>query len=592
MGLRINQNIAAFNAARNLDRTDKMLSRSLERLSSGYRINRAADDPAGLIISENLRAQVGGLAQAIRNSESATNLIKTAEAAMDETLTQLRSIRDLALDALNTGASDATARAADQTQIESAITTLNRIGNQTQFGTIYLLNGSSGVTGVTNDSNITFVTGTSSTQAGSYTVNITASATQGTFSTNDNLASGLRVQYRAGSSDKVIAAIGAGASVVFKGSLVSYTLGTSQMAITLTNGATGNSIAAILNANSSFASGFYAAISGSRLVVEGKYFGLGFAVSGDASGMSAMGVANGSTALWASTVHNSSAPKLYAAETLTFNGSTTVTISAQSTLSAAVTAINNAMSTANVDVRSSELTASAANGYAVKIYNTAYGSVTNQVVSSLTGARSNLYVGTTTEYMTGQDVAGTVGGESASGSGRTLTVSSGNPTGLQISVTGDTAPTGKVITVTNSSLRFQVGANTGQSVLQSIPDIRANKLGLTATGLLTSAASVSDINVSTVNGATDAIKLVDDAISTMTTLRGNLGSFQANTLESNINSLGVAKENLTAAESAIRDADFGVETVTFTRNQILLQAGTAILVQANAVPQAVLQLLA
>ncbi|MFQ6111260.1 MAG: hypothetical protein ACE5LX_04420, partial [Nitrospinota bacterium] len=369
-----------------------MLSRSLERLSSGYRINRAADDPAGLIISENLRAQVGGLAQAIRNSESATNLIKTAEAAMDETLTQLRSIRDLALDALNTGASDATARAADQTQIESAITTLNRIGNQTQFGTIYLLNGSSGVTGVSNDSDVTFVSGTSDTQAGSYTVNITQSATQGTFSTNDGVASGLRVHYRAGSGDKVIATVGAGASVVFKGSLVSFTLGTSQLAIQLTGGATGNSIAAILNNNTSFASGFYAAISGSRLVVEGKYFGLGFAISGDASGMSAMGVANGSTALWASTVHNSSAPKLYAAETLTFNSSTTVTIAAGSTLSAAVTSINNALSTANIDVRAAELTASAANGYAIKIYNTEYGNVTNQVLSNLSAGRTNLAI--------------------------------------------------------------------------------------------------------------------------------------------------------------------------------------------------------
>ncbi|MDP7662295.1 MAG: flagellin, partial [Nitrospinota bacterium] len=93
------------------------------------------------------------------------------------------------------------------------------------------------------------------------------------------------------------------------------------------------------------------------------------------------------------------------------------------------------------------------------------------------------------------------------------------------------------------------------------------------------------------DGANDALKLVDDAINSITTLRGNLGAFQANVLESNINSLGVAKENLASAESAIRDADFAEETVQFTRNQILLQAGTAILTQANAIPQAVLQLL-
>ncbi|MEK6710598.1 MAG: flagellin, partial [Nitrospinota bacterium] len=103
--------------------------------------------------------------------------------------------------------------------------------------------------------------------------------------------------------------------------------------------------------------------------------------------------------------------------------------------------------------------------------------------------------------------------------------------------------------------------------------------------------SIEDIDVTTVDGANDALKLVDDAINQITTLRGNLGAFQANVLESNIASLGVAQENLSAAESGIRDADFADETVQFTRNQILLQAGTAILTQANAIPQAVLQLL-
>ncbi|MBT4432704.1 MAG: flagellin, partial [Nitrospinaceae bacterium] len=119
MGLRINQNIAALNAARNLRSTDAAMSKSLERLSSGFRINRAADDPAGLIISENLRAQIAGLGQAVKNSSNAVNVVRTAEAALDEVLKQLRAIRTLALDALNTGSSDAIARAADQTQIDS-----------------------------------------------------------------------------------------------------------------------------------------------------------------------------------------------------------------------------------------------------------------------------------------------------------------------------------------------------------------------------------------------------------------------------------------------------------------------------------------
>ncbi|MEK7682336.1 MAG: flagellin, partial [Chloroflexota bacterium] len=179
MGLRINQNIAALNAARNLRITDGAMSKSLERLSSGFRINRAADDPAGLIISENLRAQVAGLGQAIKNSNNAVNLIKTAEAALDEVLKQVRSIRTLALDALNTGASDAVARAADQTQIQSSIDSINRIANTTQFGKIKLLNGSSGVRGSTNDVTLQFVKGTTKTVAGTYTVDVATAATKG-----------------------------------------------------------------------------------------------------------------------------------------------------------------------------------------------------------------------------------------------------------------------------------------------------------------------------------------------------------------------------------------------------------------------------
>jgi len=141
MALRINLNAAALNAHRNLQATDNALSTSIERLSSGFRINRAADDPAGLVISENLRAQVSGLGQAIANSSDAVNMIKTAEGALSEVNSLLRTMRNLALHAANTGANDATAIAADQAQITASLTALDRIANNTQFGTKKLLDG-------------------------------------------------------------------------------------------------------------------------------------------------------------------------------------------------------------------------------------------------------------------------------------------------------------------------------------------------------------------------------------------------------------------------------------------------------------------
>jgi flagellin len=138
MALRINQNIGALTAHRWLAATDSSLNKSIERLSSGYRINTAADDPAGLVISENLRSQVSGLGQAMSNTSSAVNLLKTAESALQEIQNLLRNMRDLSLHAANTGAQDDTSIAADQAQITQAIASIDRISEQTQFGNLKL----------------------------------------------------------------------------------------------------------------------------------------------------------------------------------------------------------------------------------------------------------------------------------------------------------------------------------------------------------------------------------------------------------------------------------------------------------------------
>ena len=147
MALRINLNTSAMNAHRWLSVSDSALTKSIEKLSSGYRINVAADDPAGLVISENLRTQVSGLGVALRNTEQSISMIKTAEAAIQEVHNLLRSMRDLALHAANTGANGTTEIAADQSQITSAIASLDRIANQTQFGSLTLLDGTA--TGLT-----------------------------------------------------------------------------------------------------------------------------------------------------------------------------------------------------------------------------------------------------------------------------------------------------------------------------------------------------------------------------------------------------------------------------------------------------------
>ena len=144
MGLRINQNIAAMNSYRNLSVSDGMMAKSLEKLSSGYRINRAADDAAGLSISEGLRAQVSGLKVAIRNAQDGVSVVQTAEGALTESHAILQRMRELAVQAANGGSQDSTAQTAANTEFGQLKTELDRIANTTKFGSQVLLDGTFG----------------------------------------------------------------------------------------------------------------------------------------------------------------------------------------------------------------------------------------------------------------------------------------------------------------------------------------------------------------------------------------------------------------------------------------------------------------
>jgi flagellin len=147
--MRVNQNIAAFNSYRNLSASNASMSKTLEKLSSGTRINRAADDAAGLVISQGLRAQVGGLRQASRNAQDGISVAQTAEGALNEVHNMLGRMRDLAVQASNSGSNDTDAKAAAQAELSQLRTEITEISDQTKFGNTKLLNGSYGVTGAT-----------------------------------------------------------------------------------------------------------------------------------------------------------------------------------------------------------------------------------------------------------------------------------------------------------------------------------------------------------------------------------------------------------------------------------------------------------
>lgn len=466
MATRIYTNIPALNAHSNLLINDAALQKSIERLSSGLRINRAADDPAGLVISENLRTQVAGLSQAIANSNDSANMVKTAEGSLGEVHSLLRSMRTLALHAANAAVNDQTAIQADQQQISSAVESLNRIAQQTQFGTVKLLNGSIGTSYTTAMPNI--VKGVSGYFAGACTGMATVTVTQ--------------------------------------------------------------------EADQAYQ-------RGDQVYLE-----------------------------TASTV---------AAGTIIINGVNIGTFTTDDTVVNVVDAVNSKSAQTGVVASLS----SGDSGY-LAVNQTKYGS-DYKVEYSDTGAI--FWSAATTFTALGTDAQGSatfVGGSSVTlNSGKGLVMSSAGgafKVGLTALATAHAYPNAFQVTMGNA--QFQIGPNAAQTVQVAIDDISASQLGTTV-----DSNGVAGIDVT--SDPDTAIGVLDEAISQISTLRARLGAFQKNVLESNINSLMTAVQNVSASESAIRDTDMAAEVVAFTRNQVLVSAGTAMLAQANAAPQAILSLL-
>ena len=190
MSLSIQTNVTAMQTVYDMQTNDATESSAIEKLSSGYQINTAADDPAGLATSQNLEAQVEGLGQATNNANDAINLIKTAGGALTQVQSLLLDIRDKAIDAANVGANDVDAAQDDQTQIQQDIAALSRISSQTTFGDKELLNGSNSLTATITDSTDISGVGLSATdsalQAGNADLVVTQAATQATITGSDS----------------------------------------------------------------------------------------------------------------------------------------------------------------------------------------------------------------------------------------------------------------------------------------------------------------------------------------------------------------------------------------------------------------------
>ena len=484
MSLRINHNISAINSHRNLLNNDKGLSDTLEKLSSGLKINRAADGPASLVISEQMRSQIAGLRQAIDNSETGVSMVQTTEANLNEVNRLLISMRQLAIHAANEGVNDTVMLEADQAEMRNGIESINRISEQAQFGTKKLLDGSNGTNGVTTGQNLQFM------KAG--------------LETGDSSKTGFDV---------------------------TVTQAATKTHVTGTTGLTQE----LVNAGETFT------------VIE-----------------------NGLLAKY------------------TTNENDTVGTAVQNLRSQIV---KNGL---NVDIGVDE-------SGLINIKHKEYGSSHGFQMSSSTEGVLSQAAGQIEVATAGEDVAGKINGESAIGAGQILRGIDGakNVDGLEVRYTGDLSEVteetplgGKVgqVFISQNATMFQIGANYMQTAGISIEGTHTRELGRNIAND-SGYENISGLDVRTFQGAQDALLLIDSAVNKIAADRGHLGAFQKNTLEANLQNLRVANENLTSAESVLRDVDMAAEMATFTKNQIMSQSATAMLAQANQIPAQVLTLL-
>ena len=455
---------------------------SYKRLSPGKRLNRAANKTNKLLISIKSITHKDNLKQAINNNEVAVSMIQTAEGALAEVANTLIMIRQRAVASANEGVNDESMLQANQQEIENALTAIDMVAKNTQFGRKKLLDGSGSNSATATGTGLEFVSVTGGAKA-------------------------------SGSNGYDVVIFREGQQAKFNG-----TTGLTQAMID----------------------------KGEELIIQ----------------------EGGRTA--------------------------SLKLDSSYTVESAIRKLNDSAVKNGLEVSIEN------KGGVIGITHNEYGSEHSFLVRSSTPGVLSRPTGSPSIVKNGMDVSGLINGESAIGRGQLLTGRRGNDSTEGLTVRWSGAPglaiTGKPVGTEvgkvsiREGFRFQVGANADQAVSVAMGNMSSSQL---ARGLENESGfqSLADLDVRSTQGANDAITVVDAAINQVATTRGSLAAFQKNTLESNLTSLRIASENMTSAESSIRDADMAHELANYTRNQIMTQAATAQLAQANVMPNNIVRLL-
>ncbi|KJG40313.1 flagellin [Photobacterium angustum] len=515
MAITINTNVTAMTAQRNLNSASSSVADSMQKLSSGLRINSAKDDAAGLQISNRLTNQTNGLNVAMRNANDGVSMAQTAEGAMQESTTIMERMRELALQSANGSNSDKD-REAMQKEMGQLQSEMNRIADTTSFGGQNLLDGSFGEK--------SFQIGANSNETQSLELMDVSSHSLGrSYSGVADVTKALADEFEAGTStgDKTF----------------SLKLGDTEHKIEVTKDMTAEDLQNKLN---------------------------------NIDGISNIKVTNGDV--------EGKAAEAAVQATQTLSGISTATKGMDLTIAGLDNAVTVAQNATNQDI------ADAINAEIASTEGNAAGSTTGMKAELdkdgnvlITGKDDGTQLDITADF-----AAASVGDTITIGS-TVVAGASGAASGQEVTTNGAaaTAEVAGTFDIDLSKAKFDVGIETYN--LNGAGDEAVN------TGTVTT-ESVASLDLSTAEGAQNAIDVLDAAMEQVDDKRAEIGAFQ-NRMNHTMSNLANINENVNASNSRIKDVDFASETVNMTKGQILQQAGTSILAQAKQIPQAALSLL-
>ena len=569
----VQHNMSAMNANRMLSGVSSDQSKSTEKLSSGYRINRAADDAAGLSISEKMRGQIRGLNQASTNAQDGISLIQTAEGALNESHSILQRMRELSVQAAN-GTETDDDREAVQNEIEQLQSELTRISDTTEFNTMKLLDGSLGSKSASSTGST--LTGSSVAVFKAATMDgadvkatkfsaLKTSTVKDTFQIDGEM---FTVDWSKGDAKDFAAKYGTDFSQTNMTEEQTKAMA-SDLQKVLNNAAKEAGVKGTVTVEAK-AAGVLKYTSDNT----GSTSSFGF-VGTDATTVSTTKTEPAATDSWGATLmgtNDKNTAKTQDAEmkfnsTVAANSNFTMTINGTEVKAEIGTEINE-----STTLSAAATTLQTSVQAAVGAYNTAMG-----------------YTATDTEYLKNTDFTVEANKDGSlsvkyNGSNKNVDFSFGEYTSG-----GDTTTTATKLGLVNKQsaaatqskgVKLQIGANEGQTMEFTIDDMSAAALGVDG----------KKVDLSNQDGASEATTTIDAAIKKVSAQRSQLGAVQ-NRLEHTINNLDTAAENTQTAESRIRDTDMAEEMVNYSKNSILAQAGQSMLAQANQANQGVLTLL-